>query len=152
MQLLSLSKNNSDYAFQCSMPVRVADLAGGLHVGNHVLISYLTEAQMQLMKALGFAQCVVANTMPINAHLEISYKAEAKYNDTLDIGLSIDHFEDNQYRLIFNVEARERQKTVCQSRFLMKFIDVKSHQSCAIPPEFTEAYKRLADAAVTADV
>ena len=143
MQKINIEKNNESYDFVTSLSVRIADLAGGLHVGNQTLISYLTEAQMQLMKTLGFPKLMVGSAMPINAHLEISYLAEAEYGDELEIGLSVEEFMADGYILQFNMLNIEKQRVICQSRWLMKFLDIQQHKPCNVPKEFIKAYKAL---------
>ena len=140
---LNLSKEQSDYVFHTQTAVRVSDLAGGIHVANHMLIAYATEAQMQLMAALGFPTLMIDAAMPINSHLEISYLSEAKYGDTLTVSLAIESFDKNQYQLIFNIHNEKNTRTICQVRMSMVFIDVKTHQRCDVPQAFIDAYAQL---------
>lgn len=138
---LNLSKQKSDYVFHTLLPVRISDLTGGLHVGNHVYIAYATEAQLQLMAAMGFPQLMVADAMPINNHLEVSYLSEAKYGDVIEASVAIEAFETSQYQLIINLNNAKTERTICQLRMCMVFLDMKTHRRCDVPEVFIDAYQ-----------
>ena len=138
---LNLSKESSAYAFHVQPAVRMSDLAGGMHVANHTLVSYITEAQLQLLAQLGFPKLHVDGVMPINSGLEISYLSELGYGDTLDIGVNIESFQRQQYQLVFHVENTSTCRSVCQARMYMSFIDLEQHRRADVPQAFIDAWQ-----------
>ncbi len=138
---LNLSKEPSDYPFHVQPVIRMSDLAGGMHVSNHTLLSYLTEAQLQLVAKLGFPTFHIEGTMPINSGVEISYQSETSYGDVLDIGVNIESFQPQQYQVVFHVANTGTGRSVCQARMYMTFIDVEQHRRADIPQVFVDAWE-----------
>lgn len=143
MSLISISCDSSDYPFHTQIPVRMADLAGGLHVGNHIFIAYITEAQLQLMCALGFTNLMVGDAMPINTDTEISYLRESVYGDVLNIGVAIDTMNDNSYELVFHLSHTGSGNTICQARMTMSFINPKIGKRVKLPQQFLDSYRQF---------
>ena len=137
---LNLSTESSDYMFSTRMPVRVNDLVGGVHVANHILVAYCTDAQMQFMAELGFPKLIIDGAMPVNSHLQVSYLSEAKYGDSIDIDLAIDVIDEAQYQVIFNLSNATSGKTICQARMAMAFIDLSKQKRGKVPQAFIAAY------------
>lgn len=143
MTVISISSNSSDYPYHTQLQVRMADLAGALHVGNHIFVAYITEAQLQLMRTLGFPKLMVGNVMPINTDIQISYFQESRYGDVLDIGVAIDSITDNAYQLLFHVSNHDSGKTICQARMSMTFINREIGKREKTPQEFIDSYNQL---------
>ena len=140
---LNLSKESTDYPFHSQPVIRMSDLAGGMHVSNHTLLSYITEAQLQLMVTLGFPKIHIDGIMPINSGVEIAYKSEVAYGDALDIGVNVEAFEEQQYQLIFYVVNADTGRSVLQARMHMTFINLKNHCRADVPQAFIDAWKNF---------
>ncbi len=41
------------FIFSTKLDMRIGDLAGGIHFGNHILVSYLNESTMRLLRENG---------------------------------------------------------------------------------------------------
>jgi acyl-CoA thioesterase FadM len=61
----------------------VKDFTGCMHVGNHVLISHLSEAQARLLAAIGFPELNVDEKVCISTNLSADFLSEVHYGDTL---------------------------------------------------------------------
>ena len=140
---LSLPNHADDYPFHATVPVRIYDLIGGLHVGNSTLVSYLNEVQMQFFTALGFPQLMVEGLMPMNRGLEMSFLAECRYGDVLDIGVALESHDERSYTLIYHLENSRTSKTVCEARMHMIFFDVNAGKRGTVPQAFLDAYRTL---------
>lgn len=125
--------------FVCELPVRVGDLAGGVHVGNHALLAYINEAQMQCFVALGFPSLTVDGCMPIMRQLAIDFRAEARYGETLRIRLFVTDMGERDYRLQAELASQPTGKIVATANLRMKFIDMQTGRSAAVPAAFAEA-------------
>lgn len=138
---LNLSSEPSDYPFHTQPVIRMSDLAGGMHVSNHTLLAFITEAQLQLVVKLGFPKIHVDGVMPINSAVEITYRSEVGYGDVLDIGVGIETFEKQQYQLIFHVTNNKVGRTVLQARMCMSFINLENHCREDVPQAFIAAWQ-----------
>ena len=129
-------------AFSTSLTIYINDLVGGLHVGNHTLISYLNEVQMRFITALGFPTLIVDDAITFNNELAVQYQREARYGDTLAVQTHIDLLEDRQYRILYHM-TNQHGKTVLKAQMGMVFVDQKTGRRCEVPAAFREAWERL---------
>lgn len=127
------------FRFTTEVQVYINDLAGGLHVGNHVLISYLNEAQMRLITALGFPALLVNNCITYNVDLTIQYRAEARYPDKLLIEGEIINVREKSYDIVFRMTNLASGKEVVRAMVGMVFVDQGSGRITSIPTAFLEA-------------
>ena len=138
---LDLSRESADYPFHTRPVIRMSDLAGGMHVSNHTLLAFITEAQLQLIQALGFPKIHINGKLPINSGVEIAYKSEVAYGDKLDIGVNIESIQQQDYQLIFHVVNTDTDRLVLQARMYMNFIDIEKHCRADVPRAFIDAWQ-----------
>jgi acyl-CoA thioester hydrolase len=129
-------------AFSTDISIYVNDLVGGLHVGNHTLISYLNETQMRFLTALGFPTLVVDNTITFNNEIAVQYQREARYGDVLTVQAHIDLLEARQYRIVYSIQ-NQHGKTVLNAQMGMVFVDQATGRRCDVPAAFNDAWKRF---------
>ncbi len=130
-------------AFSTTLTIYINDLVGGLHVGNHTLISYLNEVQMRFITALGFPTLIVDNAITFNNEIAVQYRREARYGDTLTVQAHIDPLEANQYRILYHMQ-NQHDKTVLTAQMGMVFVDQGTGRRCDVPTAFVEAWGRFA--------
>ncbi len=147
MKNLNISKDPADFPFHVHPVIRMSDLAGGMHVSNHTLLAFITEAQLQLMVELGFPDVVIdgpdGRVMPINSGVEITYLSETSYGDKIDIGITIESFHEQHYQLIFHATNLGSGRSVLQARMTMCFIDLEKHRRTEVPQAFVDAWQKL---------
>ncbi|HQQ64109.1 MAG TPA: thioesterase family protein [Pseudomonadales bacterium] len=135
--------NTPDHmAFSTALHIYVNDLVGGLHVGNHTLISYLNEVQMRFITALGFPTLVVENAITFNNEIAVQYQREARYRDTLTVQAHIDPLEDRQYRILYHMQ-NQHGKTVLKAQMGMVFVDQSTGRRCDVPAAFRTAWENF---------
>jgi acyl-CoA thioesterase FadM len=127
-------------AFSTDLTIYINDLVGGLHVGNHTLISYLNEVQMRFITALGFPTLIVDNSITFNNELAVQYRREARYGDTLTVQAHIDPLETNQYRILYHMQ-NQHGKTVLTAQMGMVFVDQSTGRRCDVPDAFSKAWQ-----------
>jgi acyl-CoA thioester hydrolase len=132
-------------AFSTELHVYINDLAGGLHVGNHVLISYLNEMQMRFITALGFPSLRVDNAITVNNELTVQYRREARYGDTLTAQAHIDVLEDRGYTIVCCI-LNQHGKTVLTARLGMVFVDRDTGRRVDVPAAFVHAWQQYISA------
>ncbi|MCB1616448.1 MAG: thioesterase family protein [Pseudomonadales bacterium] len=133
-----------NYIFSTDITVYINDLAGGLHVGNHVLISYLNEAQMRLISALGFPTLLVNNCITYNVDLTAQYRAEARYGDPIFIQAAICNLQEKGYDIIFRMSNKNTAKEILRAKAGMVFVDQKMGKVVSIPDAFIKAINNMA--------
>jgi acyl-CoA thioesterase FadM len=131
--------------FHTTLAIYVNDLVGGIHVGNHTLISYLNEVQMRFITALGFPRLIVDNAITFNNELAVQYRREARYGDTLTVHAHIDPLEKDQYRIVFHMQ-NQHEKTVLIAQMGMVFVDQSTGRRCDIPSSFRTAWEQFSAA------
>ncbi len=129
-------------AFSTEMQIYINDLVGGLHVGNHTLISYLNEVQMRFITALGFPSLMIDNAFTVNSEIAVQYQREVRYGDTLTVLAHIDTLEERQYSILYHMQ-NQHGKTVLKAQMGMVFVDQTSGRRCDVPSAFREAWQRL---------
>lgn len=135
----------ANMAFSTTLNIYVNDLVGGLHVGNHTLISYLNEVQMRFITALGFPTLIVDNCITFNNEVAVQYQREARYGDTLTVHAHIDPLEARQYRILYRMQ-NQHGKTVLLAQMGMVFVDQTSGRRCDVPPAFIAAWNQFSAA------
>lgn len=133
-------------AFSTTLTIYVNDLVGGLHVGNHTLISYLNEVQMRFITALGFPTLIVENAITFNNEIAVQYQREARYRDTLTVQAHIDPLEERQYRILYHMQ-NQHGKTVLKAQMGMVFVDQSTGRRCDVPAVFRTSWENFSDAA-----
>ncbi|MBK8289158.1 MAG: thioesterase family protein [Cellvibrionales bacterium] len=126
-------------AFSTNIHIYINDLVGGLHVGNHTLVSYLNEAQMRFLTALGFPTLIVDNAITFNNEIAVQYQREARYGDVLTVQAHIDPLEDRQYRIAYRIQ-NQHGKTVLTAQMGMVFVDQATGRRCDVPGAFRDAW------------
>ena len=132
-------------AFSTNIHIYINDLVGGLHVGNHTLVSYLNEAQMRFLTALGFPTLIVDNAITFNNEIAVQYQREARYGDVLTVQAHIDPLEDRQYRIAYRIQ-NQHGKTVLTAQMGMVFVDQATGRRCDVPGAFRDAWGQFTEA------
>ena len=130
-------------AFSTTLAIYINDLVGGLHVGNHTLVSYLNEVQMRFITALGFPTLIVDNSITFNNEIAVQYQREARYGDVLTVQAHIDLLEDRQYRIVYHMQ-NQNGKTVLKAQMGMVFVDQATGRRCDVPASFRTAWHTFA--------
>ena len=128
-------------AFTTRLDIYVNDLVGGLHVGNHTLISYLNEVQMRFITALGFPSLIVDGSFTVNNEMAVQYVREARYGDVLHVQAHIDPLEDRQYRILYHMQ-NQHGKTVLKAQMGMVFVEQATGRRCDVPATFRSAWEK----------
>lgn len=125
--------------FRTAITVYINDLVGGVHVGNHVLMSYLNETQMRLLQQMGFPKLVVDRAFAINAEAHVRYLAEVRYGDPLEVQAGIARLDADGFDLAFRMGKTSTGKAVLVARFGMTFVDLDSGGKVPVPEKFRAA-------------
>lgn len=69
------------------IPIRIADINYGNHVGNDAFVSIIHEARMQWLSQHGYSELNIEGIGLIMSDLAIEFKSESFYGDTVEVKL-----------------------------------------------------------------
>ena len=72
------------------IPVRIADINYGNHVGNDAFVSIIHEARMQWLKQYDYNELKIEGIGLIMSDLAIEFKSESFYGDIVEVLLGAD--------------------------------------------------------------
>lgn len=91
------------WLFDCTIPVRIADINYGQHLGNDALVSMLHEARVQWLQALNYSELNIEGAGLIMADLAVIYKNESFYGDLLLFKLYLGETSAVSFELVYEV-------------------------------------------------
>jgi len=93
------------FNFSCGMPVRVADLNYGGHVGNAKLLDYFQEARVAYLHYLGgYSELDIGGVGLILPEAHVVYRAEMFLGDELLVGVRAAEVKKSSFRLEYRIE------------------------------------------------
>lgn len=128
------------YSFSTKMQIRIGDLSGGVHLGNHILVSFLNEAMMSMFRENGFPELHIEGYAFINADLAVSYKSEAFHWDILKIDIAIGDVYKYGCDILFHVINEETGKETASAKMGMLFINYETKELAKIPEKFKKVF------------
>jgi acyl-CoA thioesterase FadM len=87
------------------IPVRIADINYGNHVGNDAFVSILHEARMQWLKQYGYTELQIEGIGLIMSDLTIEFKNESFYGDTIDVKIAAGDISRVGFELYYQLFA-----------------------------------------------
>lgn len=129
-----------EFIFSTNLQVRIGDCSGGVHLGNHFLISYLNEALMTMLKSGGFSDLSISGYSFINSDLSVSYLSESIHGDILNIKIAIDAYHKYGCDLLFRVENETTGVQTAAAKMGMLFFDYPNKRLGEVPQVFREAF------------
>lgn len=124
------------FIFSVTMQVRLSDVAAGLHIGNHILITYLNEALTLFLKSNGYPDFEIDGSRFLNADLAVAFKSEAFYGDSLRINLAFGPLSEKGCNAYFYITNDNTGKKVAEARMAMFFFDYAKSKTTKVPEKF----------------
>jgi acyl-CoA thioester hydrolase len=98
--------------FTTEIPVRIADINYGNHVGNDALVSIIHEARMQWLAANNYTELNIGGAALIMADLAVEYKAESFYGDKLNVAISIGEVTKISFEIFYEITTTRNDKKI----------------------------------------
>jgi acyl-CoA thioester hydrolase len=125
------------WLFDCTIPVRIADINYGQHLGNDALVSMLHEARVQWLQALNYSELNIEDTGLIMADLAVMYKNEAFYGDVLLFKLYMGETSAVSFELVYEV-INLQQKQIAIAKTGMVCFNYTLKKASALPIPFLQ--------------
>lgn len=121
--------------FTTQLTVRVSDLNYGGHLAHDKLVSLLHQARCDFLAQYGASELDCgAGVGLILRHLEVDYRAEGHFQDTLDIALWTSDVRAARFNL--NYRVRRGAEVIATAQTQMVGFDYKTHHVAALCEPF----------------
>jgi acyl-CoA thioesterase FadM len=128
------------FTYSTRLQVPVGDLAGGHHLGNHVLISYFNEVLFQFLRDTKLSELFHEKTFAINTDLALIYTSESSHWDMLKFDMAVCPSGQSGFDLYFRVTNETTGREAAIAKMGMLFFDYELQKTCKVPEEFKIAF------------
>lgn len=118
-----------------TIPVRIADINYGNHVGNDAFVSIIHEARMQWLKQYDYTELRIEGVGLIMSDLAIEFKNEAFYGDVVEVKLSAGEISRVSFELYYQLFVKRNDKSIhlANAKTGMVCYDYDAKKVAAIP-------------------
>ena len=117
------------------VPVRIADINYGNHVGNDAFVSIIHEARMQWLKQYGYTELKIEGIGLIMSDLAIEFKSESFYGDVVEVRLGAGEISRVGFELYYQLFAKRKDENIllANAKTGMVCYDYDAKKVAAIP-------------------
>ncbi len=128
-----------------TIPVRIGDINYGGHIGNDSVLSIIHEARVQLLASFGMTEMNAGGVGLIMADVEIAYKGEGFYGDTLEVGIYATEFTSVSFDLLYHISTiRNTARTdIAHAKTGMVCFDYTTRKVTAMPDALKSRLENL---------
>ena len=94
------------------IPIRIADINYGNHVGNDAFVSIIHEARMQWLKQYDYTELEIEGIGLIMSDLAIEFKRESFYGDVVEVKLGAGELSRVGFELYYRLSTKRNDETV----------------------------------------
>lgn len=94
------------------IPVRIADINYGNHVGNDAFVSIIHEARVQWLKQYDYTELKIESIGLIMSDLALEFKNESFYGDVVEIKLSAGEISRVGFELYYQLFAKRNDENI----------------------------------------
>ncbi len=95
-----------------TVPVRIADINYGNHVGNDAFVSIIHEARIQWLKQYGYTELAIEGIGLIMTDLVFEFKNESFYGDIIDVKIYTDEISRVGFELYYHLFAERNTENI----------------------------------------
>jgi acyl-CoA thioester hydrolase len=94
------------------IPVRIADINYGNHVGNDAFVSIIHEARMQWLQQHGYTELNIEGIGLIMSDLSIEFKNESFYGDQVEVKIGAGEVSSAGFSLYYRLFAKRNNEII----------------------------------------
>jgi acyl-CoA thioester hydrolase len=94
------------------IPIRIADINYGNHVGNDAFVSIIHEARMQWLKQYHYTELQVEGIGLIMSDLALEFKSESFYGDVVEVRLGAADITRVGFDLYYQLFVKRNNETI----------------------------------------
>lgn len=106
---LSVPQNN---LATVNIPVRIADINYGNHLGNDSCISIIHEARVQWLTKHNYTELNIEDTGLILADLAVEFKSEGFYGDIIEVKIGAGEISKVSFELYYTLTVKRNDQAV----------------------------------------
>ena len=120
------------------IPVRIADINYGNHVGNDAFVSIIHEARMQWLKQYDYTELKIEGIGLIMTDLAIEFKNESFYGDVVEVKLGVADITRVGIDLYYQLFAKRNKENIliANAKTGMVCFDYDKRKVASIPEKF----------------
>lgn len=143
MPKLTLVFPDKENIFTCQITVRITDLNYGGHLSNDSVLRLIQEARVQFLHTLGGSEMTIHGAGIILADAQLIFKAEAFYNDALNIDISIQDWGKCDCAFYYRLTRDSDAKMIALAKIRTVFFDYSNRKVVAVPEKLKEQVNSL---------
>ncbi len=94
------------------IPVRIADINYGNHVGNDAFVSIIHEARMQWLQQHGYTELNIEGIGLIMGDLSVEFKNESFYGDQVEVKIGAGEVSGAGFSLYYRLFAKRNNEII----------------------------------------
>ncbi len=94
------------------IPIRIADINYGNHVGNDAFVSIIHEARMQWLQQYGYTELKIEGIGLIMSDLAIEFRNESFYGDVLEVKLGAGEISRVGFELYYQLFTKRNNEDI----------------------------------------
>ena len=117
------------------IPVRIADINYGNHVGNDAFVSIIHEARIQWLKQYNYTELKIEGIGLIMSDLAIEFKSESFYGDMIEVKFGAGEISRVGFELYYRLFAKRNDENIllANAKTGMVCYDYKAKKVAPIP-------------------
>ncbi len=117
------------------IPIRIADINYGNHVGNDAFVSIIHEARMQWLQQYGYTELQIEGIGLIMSDLALEFKNESFYGDIVEVRLGAAEISRVGFELYYQLFAKRNTETIllANAKTGMVCFDYDTNKVVSIP-------------------
>ena len=118
-----------------TVPIRIADINYGNHVGNDAFVTIIHEARMQWLGRYNYTEMNFADTSLIMSDLAIEFKQESFYGDIVNITIFVGEISRVSFELYYQLSTQrgDKQILLAKAKTGMVCFDYNAKKVAPIP-------------------
>jgi acyl-CoA thioesterase FadM len=118
-----------------SIPIRIADINYGNHVGNDAFVSIIHEARMQWLKQYDYTELKIEGIGMLMSDLALELKNESFYGDVIEVKIGTAQISRVGFELYYQLFAKRNDENIllANAKTGMVCYDYGSKKVAAIP-------------------
>lgn len=129
------------FQFITDIPVRIDDINYGGHLGNDVVLSFLQEARVRMLKEHGWSEMDIDGVGLIMSDAAVVYKSEAFHGDVLSIEAAVSEISKAGCDFVYRVTNKATGKEVARAKTGIVFFDYTIRKIAGVPERFRKQFE-----------
>lgn len=121
--------------FSTSMDIRISEINYGNHLGNDKMVSLIHEARVRFLESHGFSELNIMGCGLILSDLEVNFKKQVYYKDTITFHLFLGKTTPARTELIY-FGFNQNNIEVVRAKTTLAFINYKTNKLLKTPDFF----------------